>query len=149
VRSTVELLLRYLHATVMSDLTHINRLNEVVRDSFMNLDVTAIRNLELVRNMADGGRRGTLLSVLDFTRTSMGARRLRSWIEEPLLDTDAFTSVSQRWRSWYGMSPCVRRWASSLRLSPIWSVLLAVSTLAARMRVIWSLCAARWRCCRS
>jgi DNA mismatch repair protein MutS len=86
VRSTVELLLRYLHATVMSDLTHINRLSEVVRDSFMNLDVTAIRNLELVRNMADGGRRGTLLSVLDFTRTSMGARRLRSWIEEPLLD---------------------------------------------------------------
>ena len=52
----------------------------------MNLDVTAIRNLELVRNMTDGSKRGTLLQVLDFTNTSMGARRLRSWIESPLLD---------------------------------------------------------------
>ena len=86
VQETVELLLRYLHGTVMADLGHINRLTEIVRDSFMNLDVTAIRNLELVRNMTDGGKRGTLLGVLDFTKTSMGARRLRSWIESPLLD---------------------------------------------------------------
>lgn len=86
VRQTVELLLRYLHGTVMADLSHINRLNEIKRESFMNLDVTAIRNLELVRSMVDGSKRGTLLSVLDFTKTSMGARRLRSWIESPLLD---------------------------------------------------------------
>ena len=86
VQETVELLLRYLHGTVMADLGHINRLTEIVRDSFMNLDVTAIRNLELVRNMTDGGKRGTLLGVLDFTKTSMGARRLRSGIESPLLD---------------------------------------------------------------
>lgn len=86
VHTVVELLLRYLHSTVMADLSHINRLQEIVTNSFMNLDVTAIRNLELVRNMADGGKRGTLLAVLDFTKTSMGARRLRSWIESPLLD---------------------------------------------------------------
>lgn len=86
VRQTVELLLRYLHGTVMADLSHINRLNEIKRENFMNLDVTAIRNLELVRSMVDGSKRGTLLSVLDFTKTSMGARRLRSWIESPLLD---------------------------------------------------------------
>ena len=86
VRQTVELLLRYLHGTVMADLSHINRLTEIVRESFMSLDVTAIRNLELVRSMADGSKRGTLLDVLDFTKTSMGARRLRSWIESPLLD---------------------------------------------------------------
>ena len=86
VHSTVELLLRYLHGTVMADLSHINRLVRIERNSFMNLDVTAIRNLELVRNMTDGSKRGTLLQVLDFTNTSMGARRLRSWIESPLLD---------------------------------------------------------------
>ena len=86
VHSTVELLLRYLHGTVMADLSHINRLVRTERNSFMNLDVTAIRNLELVRNMTDGSKRGTLLQVLDFTNTSMGARRLRSWIESPLLD---------------------------------------------------------------
>lgn len=86
VHSTVELLLRYLHGTVMADLSHINLLVRIERNSFMNLDVTAIRNLELVRNMTDGSKRGTLLQVLDFTNTSMGARRLRSWIESPLLD---------------------------------------------------------------
>lgn len=86
VRCTVEALLRYLHATVMADLSHINRLTEIMKADFMNLDVTAIRNLELVRNMQDGSKRGTLLGVLDFTKTSMGARRLRSWIECPLLD---------------------------------------------------------------
>ena len=86
VQQTVELLLRYLHSTVMADLSHINQLNEIVRDSFMQLDVTAIRNLELVRSMADGSKRGTLLAVLDFTKASMGARRLRGWIESPLLD---------------------------------------------------------------
>ena len=86
VEETVEYLLRYLHATVMADLSHINRLNEIVIESFMNLDATAIRNLELVRNMRDGSKRGTLLDVLDFTNTSMGARKLRSWIECPLLD---------------------------------------------------------------
>ena len=83
---TVELLLNYLHSTVMADLSHINQLSEIVRDSFMQLDATAIRNLELVRSMADGSKRGTLLGILDFTKTSMGARRLRSWIEAPLLD---------------------------------------------------------------
>lgn len=86
VEQTVELLLCYLHNTVMADLSHINQLSEIVRDSFMQLDATAIRNLELVRSMAYGSKRGTLLGILDFTKTSMGARRLRSWIESPLLD---------------------------------------------------------------
>ena len=86
VRLTVERLLRYLHATVMADLSHINQLKEILKDNYMQLDVTAIRNLELVRNMRDGSKRGTLLDVLDFTHTSMGARKLRSWLESPLLD---------------------------------------------------------------
>ena len=86
VYDTVEYLLDYLHATVMSDLTHINRLHEIEQDAFMQLDATAIRNLELVKNMRDGSKRGTLMDVLDFTSTSMGARKLRSWIECPLLD---------------------------------------------------------------
>lgn len=86
VQRAVEYLLRYLHATVMADLTHINKLKEIVKENFMNLDATAIRNLELVKNMQDGGKRGTLLGVLDFTKTSMGARKLRNWIECPLLD---------------------------------------------------------------
>ncbi len=86
VKQTVEYLLNYLHGTVMADLTHINRLQKIVKEAFMQLDATAIRNLELVKNMRDGSKRGTLMDVLDFTSTSMGARKLRSWIECPLLD---------------------------------------------------------------
>ncbi len=86
IQQAVEGLLDYLHATIMADLSHINSLNEILMQNFMSLDVTAVRNLELVRNMHDGSKRGTLLGVLDFTNTSMGARKLRKWIECPLLD---------------------------------------------------------------
>lgn len=91
VQETVEYLLDYLHATVMADLTHINKLQKIVKECFMQLDATAIRNLELVKNMRDGSRKGTLMDVLDFTATSMGARKLRSWIESPLMDINKIT----------------------------------------------------------
>lgn len=86
VKQTVETMLCYLHETVKADLSHINRLLRINCEQFMNLDATAIRNLELVKNMRDGSKHGSLIEVLDFTATSMGARRLRQWIECPLLD---------------------------------------------------------------
>ena len=61
-------------------------LERISTEQYMNLDATAIRNLELIRNMRDGGKKGTLLDVLDFTSTSMGSRCLRNWIECPILD---------------------------------------------------------------
>lgn len=51
----------------------------------MVLDATAIRNLELVRNMKDGTKKGTLLDILDYTATAMGARLMRQWIESPFM----------------------------------------------------------------
>jgi DNA mismatch repair protein MutS len=54
--------------------------------AFLGLDAATERNLEIVSNLRDGGRRGTLLSVLDRTRTPMGARALRQWILRPLID---------------------------------------------------------------
>jgi len=86
VYSSVQNMLCYLHSTMMTDLSQINRLERITAEQFMNLDATAIRNLELIRNMRDGGKRGTLLDILDFTSTSMGSRCLRNWIECPLLD---------------------------------------------------------------
>lgn len=86
VATAVQVLLAYLHETVKADLTQINRLDRISTEQFMNLDATAIRNLELVKNMREGGKRGTLLDVLDFTATSMGFRCLRNWIECPLVD---------------------------------------------------------------
>lgn len=78
VHDTLEHLLRYLHVTVKADLSHINSLSRIAKEQFMNLDATAVRNLELIKNMRDGSKRGTLLDVLDFTSTSMGARKLRN-----------------------------------------------------------------------
>ena len=92
VHDTVEHLLRYLHVTVKADLSHINSLSRIAKEQFMNLDATAVRNLELIKNMRDGSKRGTLLDVLDFTSTSMGARKLRNWIECPLLDLSQIRS---------------------------------------------------------
>lgn len=86
VQRTVRGLLSYLHATVMTNLNHINKLREIKQENYMLLDATAIRNLELFKNMADGGRRGSLLDILDFTKTSMGKRKLRSYLENPFLD---------------------------------------------------------------
>jgi DNA mismatch repair protein MutS len=68
-------------------LSHLQGLSTYSVDGFMRLDPATRRSLELTQNLADGSRRYTLLGVLDMTRTPMGARLLRRWIEQPLLDT--------------------------------------------------------------
>ncbi len=60
---------------------------------FMHLDHTAIRNLELCETMRSKSKKGSLLWVLDHTKTAMGKRMLRSWIEQPLLN---FTRINER-----------------------------------------------------
>ena len=69
-----------------SDLSHIRELDFYVFGKFMNLDYTAMRNLELTQTMRAGEKRGSLLWVLDHTKTAMGSRLLRSWLEKPLLN---------------------------------------------------------------
>lgn len=67
-------------------LSHVDGLSTYSVDGYMRLDPATRRSLELTQNMADGGRRFTLLSVMDDTVTAMGARLVRRWIEQPLLD---------------------------------------------------------------
>ncbi len=67
-------------------LEHVETLTTYSVDGFMKLDPATRRALELTGSMSDGGRRHTLLGVLDETMTPMGARLLRRWIEQPLLD---------------------------------------------------------------
>ena len=55
----------------------------------MNLPPTTVRNLELLRSLMDGGRKGSLLALLDETRTAMGSRLLRGWLLAPLMDAAA------------------------------------------------------------
>lgn len=78
-------LMQYLHETQMSSLSHINHIETYSVDSFMILDSATRRNLELTETLRDKQKRGSLLWVLDKTKTAMGARKLREFVEQPLL----------------------------------------------------------------
>ena len=84
-RAALAALLAYLHETVMADLSQINRLSFLDAAETMQLDIDTLRNLEITRSLRDGGKKNTLFDVLDFTRTPMGTRLLKSWLEHPLL----------------------------------------------------------------
>ena len=87
-------LLDYLHDTQKTDLEHVDRLDYYRQGQFMELDLTARRNLELTETLRGKEKKGSLLWVLDKTRTAMGARLLRSWLERPLLSVSAIARRS-------------------------------------------------------
>ncbi|WP_455392289.1 DNA mismatch repair protein MutS [[Eubacterium] cellulosolvens] len=78
-------ILNYLQETQMTGLNYINKLNIYSLSDYMILDATSLRNLELIKNIRDGTRKGTLLDVLDRCATAMGSRLLRKNIQQPLL----------------------------------------------------------------
>ena len=79
-----------------NDLKHIRQIQYYSTGRFMELDLDARRNLELTETMRSKEKKGTLLWVLDKTRTAMGGRMLRSWLEKPLLDP---VEISRRQQS--------------------------------------------------
>ncbi|MCL6624204.1 MAG: hypothetical protein K6T17_06250, partial [Fimbriimonadales bacterium] len=81
-------LLKYLDENRI-DTSHIDHVVTYALTDRMRLDGATTRSLELTQNLSDGGKRMTLLEVLDHTKTPMGARLLRRWIEEPLLNLEA------------------------------------------------------------
>ncbi len=78
-------ILQYMHKSHFGALGHINEIRLYSGSEFMVLDDITLRNLELMRNIRDRSRRGTLLEFLDQTCTSMGSRTLARWIQMPLL----------------------------------------------------------------
>ena len=78
--------LRYIEETQKTSLENIRRIKPFLTQSYMVLDPSCQRTLELVKNIYDGSLKGTDLSVLDFTATSMGGRKLREWLLNPLMD---------------------------------------------------------------
>jgi len=88
-------LLSYLYETQKTDLSHIRELEYYREGRFMELDLTARRNLELTETLRNKEKKGSLLWVLDKTKTAMGARTLRSWLERPLLDVMAIRRRNQ------------------------------------------------------
>ena len=89
---------QYLEETQRQTLAHLDRINTYDRESFMVLDGTSQRNLELVKSLT-GQDYATLRGVLDETDTAMGSRRLRQWILQPLMNVKAIRERQQaiRW----------------------------------------------------
>ena len=82
-------LLQYVQETQKFDMSHIRRLDVFYGGRYMELDWSTRRSLELTESLRSGEKRGSLLWVLDKTRTPMGGRLLRSWVERPLLSVVA------------------------------------------------------------
>ncbi|MCI8918120.1 MAG: DNA mismatch repair protein MutS, partial [Eubacterium sp.] len=79
-------LLKYLYETQKNSLEHMSSIHPYTTGMFMVIDSSTRRNLELVETMREKQKRGSLLWVLDKTKTAMGARMLRSYVEQPLIE---------------------------------------------------------------
>ena len=80
--------LSYLYETQKSTLDHLTAITPYTTGQYMMLDTSTRRNLELTETLREKQKRGTLLWVLDKTKTAMGARMLRSFVEQPLIDRE-------------------------------------------------------------
>ncbi len=86
IMSAVGSLLGYIEEMQKCDISYINKLNLYNDGQYMELDINTRRNLELTESMRSKDKKGSLLWVLDKTRTAPGARLLRKWVEHPLLN---------------------------------------------------------------
>lgn len=80
-------LLSYVAETQLTDISYIKELSVYSGSHFLEIDINTRRNLELTETMRSREKRGTLLWVLDRTKSAMGARLLRNWVEHPLVNT--------------------------------------------------------------
>lgn len=81
-------LMRYLLDTQKNNLSHISNVKKYTTNKYMSLDISSRRNLELTETIREKAKKGSLLWVLDKTKTPMGARLIRKWIEQPLIDKE-------------------------------------------------------------
>ena len=81
----------YVQSNLLGSCNHVTRLRPYSRSEFMLLDEATVRNLEIFQSMTSFGRKGSLLDVLDRTRTAMGGRRLQRYLRYPLLDLEGIT----------------------------------------------------------
>ena len=82
-------LFQYLTETQKTSLSHMTTITPYITDCFMLIDSSSRRNLELVETLREKQKRGSLLWVLDKTKTAMGARMLRSFVEQPLIEEES------------------------------------------------------------
>ncbi len=85
-------ILNYLQETQKENLSHLNKISAYNPSDYMSLDYSTKRNLEITFSMQDGGREGSLISILDKTQTAMGGRLLKKWITAPLRKIEPINS---------------------------------------------------------
>ncbi len=78
------LLLSYLEETQKRSLVHINKITKQKSSDFMKIDLNTRKNLEIIETLKDRRKKGALISVIDKTKTTMGSRLMKNWIQEPL-----------------------------------------------------------------
>jgi len=76
----------YIRKTQNTVPEHLKNINIYAVEEYMHMDIVARNNLEIIKNLRDGGKKGSLLWVIDKTETAMGGRLLRRWLEQPLLN---------------------------------------------------------------
>lgn len=81
-----DILLDYIEKTQNKDISSLKDFEVYFRDKFVYMTNYSIRNLEVTQNMANGSKKGSLLSIVDKTSTAAGSRKLKNWLENPLLD---------------------------------------------------------------
>ena len=86
---SVGAILGYIKETQMSDVAFVKEINVYTKGKYLEIDMNTRRNLELIESMRNKEKRGSLLWVLDKTKTAMGARLLRSWVIKPLINQSA------------------------------------------------------------
>lgn len=86
------IVLKYIESTQPSALEHVRNIGTYSLDGFMVLDATARRNLELTQPLYENPRAKSLIQILDWTVTPMGARLLRRWLNQPLLDVSGINA---------------------------------------------------------
>lgn len=88
VKTVFRRLSAYIRDVMKSEASVFHSVLPIREDHTLTLSEECLRNLEITRNMRDGGRKGTLLELLDYTHTAMGARLLKRWLERPLTDVN-------------------------------------------------------------
>ena len=81
-----DILLDYIEKTQNKDISSLKDFEVYFKDKFVYMTNYSIRNLEVTQNMANGSKKGSLLSIVDKTSTAAGSRKLKNWLENPLLD---------------------------------------------------------------
>lgn len=121
------ILLEYVENTSKNLLKHINTLTPYIESSYVGLDESTQKNLELVKNLQDGSKKFTLLEILDFTVTAPGSRKLRNWILNPLLNKEMILIRQNRVELLYKSQSILAKLREKLKQ------ILDVSRLASRV----------------